>query len=92
MDAQLLQITAQVLFEKLQSLRSKMQDDVATPDDRVAAAMLEEVVALARNRYCVAGNEAEFQQGKSVWVERTAATHFPHIRLHGGALEDDPIA
>jgi hypothetical protein len=26
-----------------------------------------------------------------VWVERTQE-HFPHIRLHGGALEDNPIA
>lgn len=92
MDEQLLQVTAQVLFEKLQSLRSKIKDDVATSDDRVALTMLEEIAALARNRYSVTSNEALVKQGKHVWVERTSQSHFPHIRLHGGALEDDPIA
>jgi hypothetical protein len=52
---------------------------------------LQEIVALATNRLSVASNESEFSKGEPVWVERTAASHYPHIRLHGGALEDDPV-
>jgi hypothetical protein len=80
-----------VTMEKLTSIRSKMQDDTATAEDRLLAALLQEIEALAKNRLSVTENEAEFSKGRAVWVERTAQTHFPHIRLHGGALEDDPI-
>ncbi|MEI6639450.1 MAG: hypothetical protein FDX02_02400 [Chlorobium sp.] len=80
-----------VTLEKLASIHSKMQDDTATTDDRILAALLEEITALAKNRISVVLNETEFSKGGNVWVERTQG-HFPHIRLHGGALEDDPIA
>jgi len=43
------------------------------------------------NRLSVEENETGFEKGSDVWVERTSESHFPHIRLHGGALEDDPI-
>lgn len=79
-----------VAMEKLESIHSKMQDDTATENDRLCALLLQEISALAKNRISVAANESEFREGKKIWVERTAATHFPHIRLHGGALDDDP--
>lgn len=80
-----------VAMEKLTSSLSKMQDDTATNEDRLLAALLQEITALAKNRMSVAENETEFSKGSAVWVERTAQSHFPHIRLHGGALEDDPL-
>ena len=52
--------------------------------------MLGEIIVLAKNRLTVAENEKLAEKGDDVWVERTSETHFPHIRLHGGALEDDP--
>ena len=79
-----------VAMEKLTSSLSKLQDDTATSEDRQLAALLQEIAALAKNRMSVAANEAEFSKGHAVWVERTTQSHFPHIRLHGGALEDDP--
>jgi len=79
-----------VTVEKLTSIRSKMKDDTATAEDRLLAVLLQEIEALAKNRLSVTINETEFSKGRAVWVERTAKTHFPHIRLHGGALEDDP--
>ncbi len=79
-----------VATEKLASIQSKMQDDTATAEDRILAAGLEEITALAKNRISVASNETEFSKGSDVWVERTQG-HLPHIRLHGGALEDDSI-
>mgnify|MGYP006879802040 CR=1 FL=1 len=80
-----------IAMEKLASLHSKMRDDTATTEDRQHATILEEIAALARNRISVIENEAKLEKGKQVWVERTSESHFPHIRLHGGALEDDPI-
>ena len=79
-----------ITIEKLTSIRSKMRDDTATAEDRLLSVLLQEIEALAKNRLSVTENETEFSRGKSVWVERTAQTHFPHIRLHGGTLEDDP--
>ena len=76
-------------MEKLGSIQSKMQDDTATTEERQLVLLLQEIVALAKNRLSVTENESEFSKGGAVWVERTAS-HFPHIRLHGGALEDDP--
>jgi hypothetical protein len=35
-------------------------------------------------------NESAVETGGDAWTERTAS-HYPHIRLHGGALEDDPL-
>lgn len=81
-----------VAVEKLASLRSKMRDDTATSDDRRHAAILAEIVALAGNRVSAGANEASRNEGADVWVERTSRSHYPHIRLHGGALEDDPVA
>jgi hypothetical protein len=78
-----------VTLEKLRSITSKMRDDTATAEERQFCLLLQEIVALANNRLSVALNESEFSKGEAVWVERTAA-HYPHIRLHGGALEDDP--
>lgn len=80
-----------VAMEKLESLRSKMRDDTATAEDRQHISILEEIAALAGNRVRVSENEAARHEGGSVWVERTSESHFPHIRLHGGALEDDPV-
>jgi hypothetical protein len=79
-----------VAMEKLDSIRSKMLDNTATEEDRRFALLLQEITSLAKNRMSVASNETEFSKGSDVWVERTQS-HFPHIRLHGGALEDDPI-
>jgi hypothetical protein len=81
-----------VAMEKLESLRSKMRDDTATSADRNHVAILEEIAALASNRVSATLNETARRKGGSVWVERTSESHFPHIRLHGGALEDDPIS
>ncbi len=78
-----------VTLEKLQSITSKMRDDTATAEDRQFALLLQEIVALANNRLSVTENESGFSKGESVWVERTAA-HYPHIRLHGGTLEENP--
>ncbi len=78
-----------VTLEKLQSITSKMRDNTATAEERQFALLLQEIVALANNRLSVTENENEFSKGESVWVERTAA-HYPHIRLHGGAREEDP--
>ncbi|ACF43121.1 hypothetical protein [Pelodictyon phaeoclathratiforme] len=79
-----------VTVEKLDSIQSKMRDDTATDEERQFATLLQEISALAKNRLSVAENESDFSKGEAVWVERTSASHFPHIRLHGGALEDDP--
>ncbi len=78
-----------VTIEKLRGITSKMRDDTATAEERQFSLFLQEIVALANNRLSVASNESEFSKGEPVWVERTAASHFPHIRLHGGALEED---
>ena len=91
MDHALYYTIGKVAMEKLTSTLSKMQDDTATVEDRQLALHLQEIAALAKNRLSVAENETEFSKGSPVWVERTAQSHFPHIRLHGGALEDDPI-
>jgi hypothetical protein len=79
-----------VTLEKLESIASKMRDDVATEADRHNNEILQEIVALATNRVSVAANESEVEGGGDAWTERTSS-HFPHIRLHGGALEDDPL-
>ena len=79
-----------VALEKLQSIMSKMRDNTTTAEERLFAPLLQEIVALAKNRLSVTENESGFSKGESVWVERTA-THYPHIRLHGGALEDDTV-
>lgn len=76
--------------EKFESIRSKMSDNTATTEDRSGGKVLAEIIALAKNRLTVAENEKLAAKGDDVWVERTSETHFPHIRLHGGALEDDP--
>jgi hypothetical protein len=91
MDKALYCTIGKVTMEKLTSIRSKMNDDTATADDRQLAVFLQEIEALAKNRLSVAANENEFRNGMPVWVERTADSHFPHIRLHGGAHEDDPL-
>lgn len=80
-----------VTLEKLESLTSKISDDVATTDDRIHHGILREIVSLAMNRVSVTENETSFEQGLSTWTERTSESHYPHIRLHGGALEDDPL-
>ena len=79
-----------VTLEKLESLASKIRDDVATEADRLNHEILREVVALAMNRVSVTQNESAVETGGTAWTERTAS-HYPHIRLHGGALEDDPV-
>jgi len=91
MNQALYNTIGKITIEKLASIHSKMKDDTATPDDCILAALLEEITALAKNRVSVASNENEYNKGGDVWVERTAA-HYPHIRLHGGTLEDDLIA
>jgi len=80
-----------VMLEKLESIASKISDDVATAADRHNHQILQEIVALASNRVSVSENEASVLQGGTAWTERTSDSHFPHIRLHGGALEDDPL-
>ena len=79
-----------VALEKLESLASKIRDDVATEADRSNHEILLEIVALAANRVSADENESLAQKGGEAWTERTSESHFPHIRLHGGALEDDP--
>jgi hypothetical protein len=81
-----------VAVEKLESIRSKMLDDTMTTEDRLLGELLGEIVGLAANRVAVTLNEDALRAGGKVWVERTSESHFPHVRLHGGALEDDPIA
>ncbi|NTU53479.1 MAG: hypothetical protein HGA97_07245 [Chlorobiaceae bacterium] len=83
--------TGKVTHEKLESLASKIRDGVATGDDRINHEILREVVALARNRVSVMKNESAVEQGGKAWTESTSQSHYPHIRLHGGALEDDPL-
>jgi len=80
-----------VTLEKLESISSKIRDDVATEADRNNHWILTEIVALASNRVSVSENESSVEKGGDVWTERTSHSHFPHIRLHGGALEDDPL-
>jgi hypothetical protein len=80
-----------VTWEKLESISSKIRDDVATEADRQHYEILREIVALSSNRISVSENESMALKGKDVWVERTSASHNPHIRLHGGAIEDDPL-
>ncbi|MEI8033395.1 MAG: hypothetical protein WCH05_08625 [Chlorobiaceae bacterium] len=84
-------VIGKVAMEKLESIRSKMRDDTATSEDRQNALILEEIVALAGNRITSSANESAQRRGDAVWVEKTSQSHFPHIRLHGGALEDDPV-
>lgn len=79
-----------VTLEKLESLASKIRDDVATTSDRINHEILSEIVALAMNRVSVMQNESAVEKGSNAWTERTES-HYPHIRLHGGALEDDPL-
>jgi DNA replicative helicase MCM subunit Mcm2 (Cdc46/Mcm family) len=81
---------AEVILEKFESLSSKRRDDLATDADKHSLEFLEEVIALARNRVSVELNEKNVSEGKEAWVERTSESHNPHIRLHGGTLEDDP--
>jgi hypothetical protein len=80
-----------VTLEKLESISSKIRDDVATEADRNNHGILTEIVALASNRVSVSENESSVEKGGDAWTERTSNSHFPHIRLHGGALEDDPL-
>ena len=89
MDTALYCTIGKVAMEKLTSTLSKTHDDTATAEDLRLAALLQEIVALAKNRMSVAANETEFSKGNPVWVERTAQSHFPHIRLHGGTHEND---
>ncbi|AOS84147.1 hypothetical protein BIU88_08405 [Chlorobaculum limnaeum] len=79
-----------VTLEKLESLASKIRDGIATEADSVNHEILREVVALAMNRVSVIQNESSVERGGEAWTERTES-HYPHIRLHGGALEDDPL-
>ena len=76
--------------EKYESICSKLTDNTATEKDRCNSELLSEIIAMAKNRLTVAENEKIAEKGGDVWVERTSTSHFPHIRLHGGALEDDP--
>lgn len=87
----LLATIGKVALEKLDSIASKIRDDIATEADRNNFDILSEVVALASNRVSVTENESSIEQGGDAWAERTSTSHFPHIRLHGGALEDDPL-
>ncbi|HWQ26995.1 MAG TPA: hypothetical protein VN367_09495 [Chlorobaculum sp.] len=83
-------VIGKVTLEKLESLASKIRDDVATEADKVNHEILREIVALASNRVSVEENESSVTKGSNAWTEKTAS-HYPHIRLHGGALEDDPL-
>lgn len=83
-----LKTIGKVLIEKFESLSSKASDETSTSSDLVNLEFATEVIALAKNRIHVDTNEELAAQGKHVWTERTA-DHYPHIRLHGGALEDD---
>ncbi|ACF14158.1 conserved hypothetical protein [Chloroherpeton thalassium ATCC 35110] len=84
-----LQIIGKVLIEKFDSLSSKAIDETATSNDQANLEFAKEVVALAKNRLFVQQNEALAQKGEDVWTERTSESHYPHIRLHGGVIEDD---
>jgi hypothetical protein len=90
-ESRLQSLIGKVAMEKLESILSKIKDDTATSIDCEHAGILQEIQALAKNRLSVELNESGFSRGDEVWVERTSESHFPHIRLHGGALEDDPI-
>lgn len=83
-----LRTIGKVLIEKYESISSKAIDETATSSDLMNLEFVNEVIALAKNRLHVNHNEELAAQGKAVWTERTAS-HYPHIRLHGGALEDD---
>ncbi|MCE1273994.1 MAG: hypothetical protein LWW75_05640 [Chlorobiales bacterium] len=87
----MLMTIGKVTLEKLESIASKIRDNVATDADRHNHEILREIVALASNRVSVTENEADVEQGGAAWTERTSESHYPHIRLHGGALEDDPL-
>ena len=80
-----------VAQEKLDSLSSKIRDDVATETDKANYEILSEIVALASNRLSVENNESIVEKGGEAWTERTSESHYPPIRLHGDALEDDPL-
>ncbi len=79
-----------IAVERYESICSKLSDNTATELDRSGEKILSEIIALAKNRLAVEENEKIAEKGGDVWVERTSKSHFPHIRLHGGALEDDP--
>ncbi|NTW50275.1 MAG: hypothetical protein HGB19_11215 [Chlorobiales bacterium] len=83
-----LKTIGKVLIEKYESISSKESDQTSTSSDLVNLNFASEIIALAKNRLHVDTNEALAADGKSVWTERTSG-HYPHIRLHGGALEDD---
>jgi hypothetical protein len=83
-------IIGQVLVEKMDSLNSKIQDDTATSEDKINLAFSNEILALAKNRINVQKNEKLAEKDDGIWVEKTSDSHNPHIRLHGGVLEDDP--
>ncbi|NTU69168.1 MAG: hypothetical protein HGB02_09925 [Chlorobiaceae bacterium] len=91
MTPAMLAAIGKVALEKFESITSKIRDDVATEADRHNHGLLAEIVALASNRVSVSENESSVDQGGNAWTERTSSSHFPHIRLHGGALEDDPL-
>ncbi|MCG8341507.1 MAG: hypothetical protein MI684_01575 [Chlorobiales bacterium] len=91
MDKEKLYYTiGKIAEEKYASICSKMSDNTATELDRSGGKILAEIIALAKNRLTVAENEKIAEKGGDVWVERTSKSHFPHIRLHGGARGDDP--
>ena len=79
-----------VALEKMESLSSKIRDNVATGTDILHHGFLREIFALASNRMSAEENESLAGSGNPLWVEKTSESHYPHIRLHGGALEDDP--
>jgi hypothetical protein len=90
-DEAALRSIGKIALEKLESISSKIKDDVATEADRHNFDILREIIALASNRVSVEQNEALAGNGGDEWTERTSDSHYPHIRLHGGALEDDPL-
>ena len=83
-------IIGRVLIEKMDSLHSKIQDDTATSIDKANLDFSNEIFALAKNRINVQKNEKLAEKDKDIWVEKTSDSHNPHIRLHGGLMEDDP--
>jgi len=83
-------VVGHVLIEKMDSLNSKIQDDTATTNDKANLDFCNEVLALAKNRLHVQKNEKLAEKNDEIWVEKTSDSHNPHIRLHGGVLEDDP--
>ncbi|ANT65396.1 MULTISPECIES: hypothetical protein [Prosthecochloris] len=90
MNDKLYYTIGKIAADKHESITSKLADDTATEQDKVHALLLDEIMALAKNRLSVEKNERIAEKGGDVWVERTSESHYPHIRLHGGALEDDP--